>query len=69
MAQEVTFTLKEDESQEINIQPDEIEEIVPDADFRFCLLILKNDDKHFVTGTKQEIEAKLGWPQSELEAR
>jgi hypothetical protein len=69
MKHAVTFTLKEDDSQEISIRPDEVAEIVPDADFRFCLLILKNEEKHFVTGTKQEIEAKFGWPVSELEAR
>jgi len=67
MASEVTFALKEDETQEVVLLPDDIDEIVPDADFRFCLLILKNGEKHFVTGTKQEIEAKLGWPQSALE--
>ena len=67
MANEVTFALKEDETQEVVLLPDDIDEIVPDADFRFCLLILKNGEKHFVTGTRQEIESKLGWPQSPLE--
>lgn len=59
MAGKATFTLKEDESGEIVVSGEDIAEIVPDADFRFSLLILKNGDKHFVTGTKEEIEDKL----------
>jgi hypothetical protein len=53
------FKLKEDPDQQIEILADEVEEIVPDADFRFSLLILKNGDKHFVCGTKQEITEQL----------
>ncbi|MCF2489386.1 hypothetical protein [Dyadobacter sp. CY347] len=53
-----SFTLKEDSS-EIVINGTDVEEIVPDADFRFSLLVLKNGEKHFVTGTKEEIESKL----------
>lgn len=60
MAGKATFTLKEGESGEIELRSEDIEEIVPDADFRFSLLILKNGDKHFVSGTKDEIEEKLG---------
>ncbi|MCE7064943.1 hypothetical protein [Dyadobacter sp. CY326] len=66
MAVSATFTLKEDDSQEIEIQARDVAEIVPDADFRFCLIVLKNEEKHFVAGTKQAIQEKLGMPQSEL---
>ena len=66
MAKAATFTLKEDENEEIEISAQDVAELVPDADFRFCLIILKNEEKHFVAGTKQEVEAKLGLPQSEL---
>lgn len=54
------FTFKDEGSGEIALQGDDIKEIVPDADFRFSLLILNNGDKHFVKGTKEEIEEKLG---------
>ena len=50
------FKLKEDDSSEITIQQNDIHEIVPDADFRFSLIILKNGDKHFVCGTDQDIK-------------
>ena len=60
MAGKVTFTLKEDEQGEIAVRSEDIAEIVPDADFRFSLLILKNGDKHFVCGTKEGIENKIG---------
>jgi len=53
------FKLKEDESSEIRIYKDEVEEIIPDADFRFSLVILRNGDKHFVFGTKKEIGEEL----------
>ena len=49
------FKLKEDESKQVSIAQEEIEEIVPDADFRFSLIILKTGDKHFVCGTKSDI--------------
>ncbi|MCF0065202.1 hypothetical protein MUK70_05940 [Dyadobacter chenwenxiniae] len=58
MADNATFILKDDSS-EIVVRNEDIEEIVPDADFRFSLLILKSGDKHFVSGTKEEIEEKL----------
>jgi hypothetical protein len=53
------FKLKEDESAEIEISSEEVEEIVPDADFRFCLVILKNGDKHFIYGTEAEVLEEL----------
>ncbi|WAC15379.1 hypothetical protein [Dyadobacter pollutisoli] len=53
------FKLKEDESTEIEIFPEEVDEIVPDADFRFSLVILKNGDKHFIYGTENEVLEKL----------
>jgi len=54
------FRLKEDESAEILIQQEQVEEIIPDADFRFSLVIMKNGDKHFICGTKKEILEQLG---------
>ena len=59
MANGTLFKLKEDESSEIRVFKDEVEEIIPDADFRFSLVILRNGDKHFVFGTKKEIEEEL----------
>ena len=59
MANGAALKLKDDESSEILIHKNEVEEIVPDADFRFSLVILKNGDKHFVHGTKKEIREKL----------
>lgn len=59
MTNGVLFKMKEDESSEIMIQKDEVEEIIPDADFRFSLIMLKNGDKHFVYGTKKEISEEL----------
>ncbi|MCF2444121.1 hypothetical protein L0657_09145 [Dyadobacter sp. CY345] len=53
------FKLKEDENSEIAINQSDIQEIVPDADFRFSLIILNNGDKHFVHGTEQEIRNTL----------
>lgn len=59
MAKGVSFRLKEDDSSQIEIRRDEVEEIVPDADFRFSLVILKNGDKHFIFGTQGEILEEL----------
>jgi len=59
MANGVLFKMKDDESSEIRIQKDEVEEIIPDADFRFSLIILKNGDKHFVYGIEKEIWEQL----------
>ena len=53
------FNLKEDESKQIQINKDEIEEIIPDADFRFSLVILKNGEKHFLCGTEKQIWEQL----------
>ncbi|NIJ52801.1 hypothetical protein [Dyadobacter arcticus] len=53
------FNLKEDDSEEILIDAQDVEEIVPDADFRFSLVILKNGEKHFICGTEAEIRQKL----------
>ena len=49
------FTTKDDASVTVQFSFDEIEEIVPDADMRFTLVVLKNGDKHFVCGTEMEI--------------
>jgi len=54
------FKSKDDESVEISLSESDIDEIIPDADFRFSLLILKSGDKHFVFGTESEIREKLG---------
>jgi len=54
------FKSKDDESIEISLSESDIDEIIPDADFRFSLLILKSGDKHFVFGTESEIREKLG---------
>jgi hypothetical protein len=53
------FKFKEDPSKEVRIHKDEVEEILPDADFRFSLIILKNGDKHFVCGIEKEIWEEL----------
>ena len=49
------FKLKDNEEEEVEISRDEIEEIVPDADFRFSLVVTKSGDKHFVVGTEKDI--------------
>lgn len=53
------FELKEG-SETVTILRTEVEEIVPDADFRYSLVILKDGRKIFVCGTKQEVEENLG---------
>lgn len=60
MAKTGVFKLKENDSEEIEISGDDIEEIVPDADFRFSLVILNNGDKHFICGTEKEVREQLG---------
>lgn len=50
-----TFQLKEDDSQAVTIERDEVQEIIPDADFRFSLIMLKDGRKYFVCGTLEEI--------------
>ncbi|MBE9463168.1 hypothetical protein ACFP1I_27795 [Dyadobacter subterraneus] len=54
------FKLKDNEEEEVEISKDEIEEIVPDADFRFSLVVLKTGEKHFVAGTKKDIQEAVG---------
>jgi len=53
------FELKEG-PEIVTILRAEVEEIVPDADFRYSLVILKDGGKIFVCGTKQEVEENLG---------
>lgn len=53
------FKLKDNE-EEVEILNEQIEEIVPDADFRFSLIILKTEEKYFVRGSKSEICEELG---------
>lgn len=53
------FSLKEDESKKIRFSLKEVDEIVPDADFRFSLVILKNGEKHFICGTEGQIREQL----------
>lgn len=59
MAKGGLFKMKEDMSSEIKILQSEVQEIVPDADFRFSLVITKGGDKHFVIGTENEILNEL----------
>lgn len=54
------FKLKDNEDEEVEILKEQVEEIVPDADFRFSLIILKTEDKYFVLGSKREICEELG---------
>jgi len=53
------FKTKEDQDVTVSFSMEEIEEIVPDADMRYSLVILKNGDKHFVCGTEMEIREEL----------
>ena len=59
MAKGGLFRTKEDTSSEIKILKSEVQEIVPDADFRFSLVITKNGDKHFLIGTEKDILEEL----------
>lgn len=54
-----TLPLKEDDKQFISIDRDEIEEIIPDADFRFSLITMKDGHKYFVCGTLDEINQQF----------
>ncbi|CAG5067387.1 hypothetical protein DYBT9623_00107 [Dyadobacter sp. CECT 9623] len=54
----VKFKAKEDGS-EVLISPSEVVEIIPDADMRFCLVILKNEEKLFIQGTRAGIREQL----------
>ncbi|MCF0069381.1 hypothetical protein LZD49_02800 [Dyadobacter sp. CY261] len=53
------FKVKDEDSLTVEFSGDEIDEIVPDADMRFSLVILRNGEKHFVEGTEQEIRDAL----------
>lgn len=55
MTTKTTFQLKEGQSETISIAREEVAEIIPDADFRFSLIILKDGQKHFVCGTMEEV--------------
>ena len=59
MAKGGLFKMKEDMSSEIKILKSEVQEIVPDADFRFSLVITKIGVKHFVVGTENDILKEL----------
>lgn len=54
----ITLTLKKGEG-DLRVSQEEIEEMVPDADFNFTLLILRDGRKVFVKGPVKEIEEKL----------
>ncbi|MCF0055827.1 hypothetical protein [Dyadobacter sp. CY356] len=54
------FKLKDNPEEQVEITSEQIEEIVPDADFRFSLIILKTEEKFFVVGSKSEICGELG---------
>lgn len=53
------FRLKDNEREEVEISGDQIKEIIPDADFRFSLIVLKTEEKYFVVGSKSEICEEL----------
>lgn len=53
------FKLKEDDTVEVEISKNDIQEIVPDADFRFSLIILSSGEKYFVCGSEREIREEL----------
>ncbi|MCE7039911.1 hypothetical protein [Dyadobacter sp. CY312] len=57
MKKQKNFTTKD--GVRIRLSLDEIVEIVPDADMRYSLVILKDGSKHFVTGTEQQIRRSL----------
>jgi heptaprenylglyceryl phosphate synthase len=54
-----SFKTKEDQDVTVSFSIEDIQEIVPDADMRFSLVILKHGDKHFVCGTEKEIREGL----------
>jgi hypothetical protein len=60
MGKSMIFQTKEGEPRTVRFKSDEIEEIIPDANMHFSLVILKDGNKHFVQGTVQEIREKLG---------
>lgn len=56
--QPAVFELKE-EGSEIKIDKNQVEEVIPDTDFRFSLISLVNGEKYFVVGTENEVWEKL----------
>ncbi|GGH26147.1 hypothetical protein GCM10007423_10940 [Dyadobacter endophyticus] len=56
------FQLKEDEAETVRINRNEVQEIVPDADFRFSLIMLKDGRKYFVCGTLEELDQEFEKP-------
>lgn len=59
MKSKSVFQLKEGDSETVSIARGDVEEIVPDADFRFSLIILKDGQKFFVCGTREELMSEL----------
>lgn len=57
-----TFQLKEDDTQTVSVSRHEVQEIIPDADFRFSLIMLKDGRKYFVCGTLAEVEQEFETP-------
>lgn len=51
--------LDKDDDLEIRIEKHEVEEVIPDADFRFSLITLIDGRKFFVSGTEDEVWEKL----------
>lgn len=66
METNIAFDEKENPGNQVYIAPGQVAEIIPDADMRFCLIILKDGSKHFVCGTIQEVREKLGMQAEEL---
>ncbi|WP_353719974.1 hypothetical protein [Dyadobacter sp. 676] len=59
MQTKAKFQLKEGQSETVRIAREDVQEIVPDADFRFSLIILKDGAKHFVCGTLEEVNQQF----------
>lgn len=57
--EKIELEVKEDGAAKLSVADEEILEMIPDADMRFTLLILKDGSKHFVKGTEQEIRNLL----------
>ncbi|REA56121.1 hypothetical protein DSL64_27240 [Dyadobacter luteus] len=57
--EKIELEVKEDGATKLAVADEEILEMIPDADMRFTLLILKDGSKHFVKGTEQEIRNLL----------
>ena len=52
-----SFITKDDVK--IRLSSDDLDEIVPDADMRYSVVILKDGSKHFVSGTEEQIRKAL----------